>query len=131
MARATITGPILVPLGSAAGASGAGTGMLAMKSPLLRDSSSPLTGAAWRLSPSIVTCGFPALRSDAAVESAPVVWTATADTGAAGGLGIPVEPLPGGLTVILTMNMMAKANATAASVIRGLRCFTAPPPPDG
>jgi hypothetical protein len=51
--------------------------------------------------------------------------------GTAGGLAVSVELFPGGLTVILTMNMMAKANATAASVIRGLRCFTAPPPPDG
>ena len=35
MAKAITTGPILVPLGSAGGASGAGTGMLVMKSPLL------------------------------------------------------------------------------------------------
>jgi hypothetical protein len=56
---------------------------------------------------------------------------AVAVAGTAGGLAVSVELFPGGLTVILTMNMMAKANATAASVIRGLRCFTAPPPPDG
>jgi hypothetical protein len=32
---------------------------------------------------------------------------------------------------MLTVNMMAKARATAASVNRGLRCFMAPPPPVG
>jgi len=38
---------------------------------------------------------------------------------------------PGGLTNMLTVNMMMKATATAARVTRGLRCFMAPPPPDG
>src|SRR4029453_14368001 len=37
MANATTTGAILVPLGSAGAASGAETGMLAMRSPLLTD----------------------------------------------------------------------------------------------
>src|SRR5687767_8745517 len=36
MANAITTGPTLVPLGSAGGASEAGTGMLVMKSPLLQ-----------------------------------------------------------------------------------------------
>jgi hypothetical protein len=63
------------------------------------------------------------------------VWGAgllkTAVAGAGGGVTVPVVLPPGGLTDILMMNMIAKATATAASVIKGLRCFTAPPLPDG
>jgi hypothetical protein len=56
---------------------------------------------------------------------------ASAVAGAADGLAVPVELPPGGPLNMLTVNMITKARATAASVTRGLRCFTAPPPPDG
>jgi hypothetical protein len=59
------------------------------------------------------------------------VLLAAVVAGGAGGLGGSAELLPGGLASMLTVNMMAKARATAASVIRGLRCFTARPPPVG
>src|SRR4029453_2800530 len=77
--------------------------------------SSPVTGAALWFPLSTVTCGLPA----------------DAVAGTTGGFAVPLELFPGGLAVILTMNMIAKASATAASVIRGLRCFTAPPRPNG
>ena len=56
---------------------------------------------------------------------------AEAVAGDADGPAVSVELLPGAPLNMLTMNMMAKATATAARVTRGLRCFTAPPPPDG
>src|SRR5215211_704970 len=56
---------------------------------------------------------------------------AAAVVAAADGPAVPVELLPGGPLNMLTVNMMMKARATAASVIRGLRWFTAPPPPNG
>ena len=55
---------------------------------------------------------------------------ASAVAGGADGPAVPVELPPGGPLNMLTVNMITKATATAASVTRGLRCFTAPPPPD-
>ena len=52
----------------------------------------------------------------------------------AGGVDVSAgcaELAPGGPASTSTVNVMMKATATAASVNRGLRCFTAPPPPDG
>ena len=51
------------------------------------------------------------------------VLLAAVVVGAADGPAVPVELLPGGPLNMLTVNMIAKASATAASVTSGLRCF--------